>query len=94
MTADNPAFRGLSLLLAEHVPDPSSHSPLLDRVRQSRDTLTPAERRVADVVLGNPFRALLRARACIAAARPRRASEGGGGGGGGALQRGSGRRRQ
>ena len=64
---DNPAFRGLSLLLAEHVPDPSSHSPLLDRVRSSRDTLTPAERRVADVVLGNPRSLLNDAIAIIAA---------------------------
>ena len=67
LTADNPAFRGLSLLLAEHVPDPSTHSPLLDRVRSSRDTLTPAERRVADVVLGNPRSLLNDAIAVIAA---------------------------
>jgi glucokinase len=67
LTADNPAFRGLSLLLAEHVPDTSTHSPLLDRVRNSRDTLTPAERRVADVVLGNPRSLLNDAIAIIAA---------------------------
>jgi glucokinase len=67
LTADNPTFRGLSLLLAEHVPDTSSpHSPLLDRVRASRDTLTPAERRVADVVLGNPRSLLNDAIAVIA----------------------------
>jgi glucokinase len=66
LTADNPTFRGLSLLLAEHVPDTSSHSPLLDRVRSSRDSLTPAERRVADVVLGNPRSLLNDAIAVIA----------------------------
>jgi glucokinase len=66
LTAENPTFRGLSLLLAEHVPDTSSHSPLLDRVRSSRDSLTPAERRVADVVLGNPRSLLNDAIAVIA----------------------------
>jgi glucokinase len=66
LTAENPTFRGLSLLLAEHVPDPSSNSPLLDRVRTARDSLTPAERRVADVVLGNPRSMLNDAIAVIA----------------------------
>jgi len=66
LTADNPTFRGLSLLLADHLPDPSSNSPLLDRVRAARDTLTPAERRVADVVLGNPRSLLNDAIAVIA----------------------------
>ena len=66
LTAENPTFRGLSLLLAEHLPDPSSNSPLLDRVRSSRDSLTPAERRVADVVLGNPRSLLNDAIAVIA----------------------------
>jgi glucokinase len=66
LTAENPTFRGLSLLLAEHLPDPTSNSPLLDRVRSSRDSLTPAERRVADVVLGNPRSMLNDAIAVIA----------------------------
>ena len=66
LTADNPTFRGLSLLLSEHAPDTSTHSLLLDRVRAARDTLTPAERRVTDVVLGNPRSLLNDAIAVIA----------------------------
>lgn len=66
LTAENPTFRGLSLLLVEHLPDPSASSPLLDRVRAARDSLTPAERRVADVVLGNPRSMLNDAIAVIA----------------------------
>jgi len=54
LVAENPAFLGLSLLLAEHMPDPAGSNPLLERVRTARETLSPAERRVADHVLGNP----------------------------------------
>ncbi len=41
LTAGNPTFRGLSLLLAEHVPDPGSHSPLLDRARRPSSRARP-----------------------------------------------------
>jgi glucokinase len=54
LTAENPTFLGVSLLLAEHVPNREGASPLLERVRAGRETLSPAERRVADVVIDNP----------------------------------------
>lgn len=54
LTAENPAFHGVSLLLGEHLPARESGNPLLDRVRSARGGLSPAERRVADYVLENP----------------------------------------
>jgi glucokinase len=58
LTAANPAFHGVSSLLAEHLPGLEGSSPLLDRVRAARGGLSPAERRVADFVLENPRAAL------------------------------------
>jgi len=58
LTAENPAFHGVSSLLADHVPDLEGGSPLLERVRASRDALSPAEKRVANFVLDNPRTAL------------------------------------
>ena len=58
LTAENPAFLGISSLLADHVPDGDGGNPLLERVRQSREGLSPAERRVANFVLDNPRAAL------------------------------------
>ncbi|MBC7958045.1 MAG: glucokinase, partial [Cytophagales bacterium] len=58
LTADNLAFQGVSSLLADHMPDRDGGNPLLDRVRNARDALSPAERRVANVVLENPRTAL------------------------------------
>ena len=58
LTADNLAFHGVSTLLAEHVPDRDAGNPLLERLRNARDALSPAERRVANVVLENPRAAL------------------------------------
>lgn len=58
LTAENPAFHGVSVLLADHVPDQDGGNPLLERVRASRDSLSPAERRVANFVLDNPRTAL------------------------------------
>jgi len=58
LTAENPAFHGLSSLLADHLPDRNGGSPLLERVRAARAALSPAEKRVADFVLDNPRSAL------------------------------------
>jgi glucokinase len=58
LTAENPAFHGLSSLLADHLPDRNGVSPLLERVRAARTDLSPAEKRVADFVLNNPRSAL------------------------------------
>lgn len=54
LTAENPAFHGVSSLLAEHVPAHEGGNPLMERVRAARASLSPAERRVADFVLENP----------------------------------------
>ncbi|HWP18638.1 MAG TPA: glucokinase [Burkholderiaceae bacterium] len=54
LTAENPAFHGVSSLLAEHVPAHEGSNPLMERVRAARASLSPAERRVADFVLENP----------------------------------------
>ena len=58
LTAENLAFHGVSSLLADHMPDQDGGNPLLDRVRDSRESLSPAERRVANFVLDNPRTAL------------------------------------
>ena len=54
LTADNLAFQGVSTLLTEHVPSRDGGNPLLERVRNAREGLSPAERRVANVVLDSP----------------------------------------
>jgi glucokinase len=58
LTAENPAFHGVSSLLRDHVPETEGVSPLLERVRAAREALSPAERRVANFVLDNPRKAL------------------------------------
>jgi glucokinase len=59
LTAENPAFLGVSSLLADHVPqDLEGGNPLLERMRAARDALSPAEKRVANFVLDNPRTAL------------------------------------
>jgi glucokinase len=58
VTAENPAFHGVSSLLNDHTPDAEGGTPLLDRVRAARNALSPAERRVAHFVLDNPRKAL------------------------------------
>jgi len=50
ITAENPAFLGVSAILSEHL----KGSPFLDRVRHARGELSQAEQRVAHFVLGNP----------------------------------------
>lgn len=54
LTGDNLAFHGVSTLLNEHVPSRDGGNPLLERIRHARDGLSPAERRVANVVLESP----------------------------------------
>lgn len=66
LTAENPAFHGVSSLLAEHVPAQEGGNPLMERVRAALGTLSPAERRVADFVLDNPRTVLNDAIAVIA----------------------------
>lgn len=66
LTAENPAFHGVSSLLAEHVPAQEGGNPLMERVRAARTSLSPAERRVADFVLDNPRTVLNDAIAVIA----------------------------
>ncbi|WP_457337690.1 glucokinase [Rhizobacter sp. P5_C2] len=58
LTAENLVFQGISTLLSDHVPDADGSHPLLERVRASVTTLSPAERRVANFVLDNPRTAL------------------------------------
>jgi len=58
LTAENLVFQGISTLLSDHVPDAGGSHPLLERVRASVATLSPAERRVANFVLDNPRTAL------------------------------------
>ena len=62
LTAENLAFHGVSTLLAEHAPEHAPErdggNPLLERIGSARETLSPAERRVANVVLENPRTAL------------------------------------
>lgn len=58
LTAENLAFSGVSSLLADHMPEAEAGNPLLERVRAARDSLSPAEKRVAGYVLDNPRAAL------------------------------------
>src|SRR5262245_7914718 len=58
ITAENVAFLGVSTILSEHLRGRLEGSPFLDRIRQARDELSPAEQRVAHFVLGSP-RAIL-----------------------------------
>jgi glucokinase len=56
ITAEYPAFLGVSAILAEQLSNRSggSSSAVFERIRQMRDALTPAERRVADLALNHP----------------------------------------
>lgn len=54
ITTPNPAFYGVSAILSEHLRGRSGDSSLLDRIAQLQPQLTPAERRVASLVLANP----------------------------------------
>jgi glucokinase len=56
ITAEYPAFLGVSAILSEQLSNRSggSSSAVFERIRQMRDALTPAERRVADLALNHP----------------------------------------
>ena len=56
ITAEYPAFLGVSAILAEQLSNRTGggSSAVFDRIRQMRDALTPAERRVADLALNHP----------------------------------------
>ena len=56
ITAEYPAFLGVSAILAEQLSNRAggASSAVFDRIRQMRDALTPAERRVADLALNHP----------------------------------------
>ena len=56
ITAEYPAFLGVSAILAEQLSNRAGggSSAVFDRIRQMRDALTPAERRVADLALNHP----------------------------------------
>ncbi|HEV3106466.1 MAG TPA: bifunctional transcriptional regulator/glucokinase [Trinickia sp.] len=56
ITAEYPAFLGVSAILAEQLTSRSGSggSAVFERIRQMRDALTPAERRVADLALNHP----------------------------------------
>ena len=54
ITADTPTFTGTSAILDAELRRRGGVATLLDRVRQSRGSLSAAERRVADLVLSQP----------------------------------------
>jgi glucokinase len=56
ITAEYPAFLGVSAILSEQLSNRAggSSSAVFERIRQMRDALTPAERRVADLALNHP----------------------------------------
>ena len=54
ITTPNPAFYGVSAILSEHLRGRSGDSSLMDRIQTIQAELTPAERRVAALVLENP----------------------------------------
>ncbi|WP_028226006.1 bifunctional transcriptional regulator/glucokinase [Paraburkholderia ferrariae] len=56
ITAEYPAFLGVSAILAEQLANRAGggSSAVFERIRQMRDALTPAERRVADLALNHP----------------------------------------
>lgn len=57
ITAEYPAFLGVSAILAEQLSNRTGgggSAAVFERIRQMRDALTPAERRVADLALNHP----------------------------------------
>jgi glucokinase len=56
--APNPALRGVSAILSEHLRGRNGANTLMERVRHMRHELSPAEQRVAALVLDHPRKAL------------------------------------
>ncbi|QOY93753.1 glucokinase [Massilia sp. UMI-21] len=54
ITAPNPALHGVATILAEHLRGRSGANTLMERVQQLRHGLSPAEQRVASLVLEQP----------------------------------------
>jgi glucokinase len=54
ITSDTPTFAGTSAILDAELRERGGASTLLERVRQSRESLSAAESRVADLVLSQP----------------------------------------
>jgi len=54
ITTPNPAFQGVATILAEHLRGRSGANTLMERVQQLRHSLSPAEQRVASLVLEQP----------------------------------------
>lgn len=54
ITAPYPAFTGVSVLLAEHLGDGGNAVPILERIRKLKPQLSPAEQKVAGLILSHP----------------------------------------
>jgi glucokinase len=54
ITAQHPAFHGVSAILAETLRGRGGDSPLIDQIRNARESLSRAEQRVAELVLTRP----------------------------------------
>ena len=54
ITTPNPAFQGVSAILSEHLRGRNGTNSLMDRILQLQLELTPAEQRVATLVLEHP----------------------------------------
>ena len=54
ITTPNPAFHGVATILSEHLRGRSGANTLMDRIKHLRQELTPAEGRVATLVLEQP----------------------------------------
>lgn len=54
ITTPNPAFQGVAAILSEHLRGRSGDNALMERVAHLRATFTPAEQRVATLVLEQP----------------------------------------
>ncbi|HWJ93155.1 MAG TPA: glucokinase, partial [Telluria sp.] len=54
ITTPNPAFQGVAAILSEHLRGRSGDNTLMERVAHLRSTFTPAEQRVATLVLEQP----------------------------------------
>ncbi len=54
ITTPNPAFYGVSAILSEHLRGKNADNSLMDRIQQLQPELSPAERKVASLVLEHP----------------------------------------
>ena len=54
ITAPNPAFHGVATILSEHLRGRSGANTLMERIKHLQQELTPAEQRVASLVLEQP----------------------------------------